>query len=124
MPASILTKPAPLDDDEWRVMRTHPRIGYDLLRGQPRFTGAADIVLAHHEAYDGSGYPRQLQGPAIPFAARVLAVADAYDSMTQPHTQRPPMPPALAMQEVERCSGRQFDPDCAEALGSVMVQAA
>jgi putative nucleotidyltransferase with HDIG domain len=123
MPASILAKPGPLDEDEWRIMRTHPQVGYDLLRNQPRFADAAEMVLAHHEAYDGTGYPRQLDSTRIPKAARVLAVADAYDSMTHPHTQRPAMPPSLAVEEIARCSGRQFDPQCAEALGSVLAHA-
>jgi putative two-component system response regulator len=123
MPSSILSKPAPLDDQEWEVMRMHPQVGYDLLKKQSRFAAAAEIVLSHHEAWDGSGYPRQLQGETIPLAARVLSVADAYDSMTQPHTQRPAMPPSLAIQEIERCRGRQFDPDCAEALGPVLIHA-
>jgi putative nucleotidyltransferase with HDIG domain len=123
MPASILSKPAPLDDAEWRVMRTHPQVGYDLLKNQPRFAAAAEIVLAHHEAYDGSGYPRGLRQRAIPQGARILAVADAYDSMTHPHTQRPPMPPSLAAEEIERCSGRQFDPECVAALGGVLGHA-
>ena len=111
----------PLSDSEWRVMRTHPQVGYDLVRSQAWVVDAADIVLSHHEAFDGSGYPRGLRGDEIPLGARILAVADAYDSMTQPHTQRPPMPPALAVSEIERCSGRQFDPACAEALGCVFV---
>jgi putative nucleotidyltransferase with HDIG domain len=123
MPASILSKPGPLDEDEWRVMRTHPQVGYDLLRSQPRFADAAEMVLCHHEAYDGSGYPRRLSASRIPRAARVLAVADAYDSMTHPHTQRPAMPPSLAVEEIARCSGRQFDPQCAEALGFVLAHA-
>lgn len=123
MPLSILSKAAPLDDDEWEVMRTHPQVGYDLLKNQPRFAEAAEIVLSHHEAWDGSGYPRQLQRDEIPITARVLSVADAYDSMTRPHTQRPAMSPSLAVQEIERCRGRQFDPDCAEALGPVLVHA-
>jgi len=123
MPPAILSKPAPLNDAEWRVMRTHPQAGYDLIKDQPRFAGAADIVLSHHEAWDGSGYPRRLTGDEIPLGARVLAVADAYDSMTQPHTQRPALPPALAVQEIERCRGRQFDPQCAEALGTVLADA-
>jgi putative nucleotidyltransferase with HDIG domain len=123
MPASILSKPAPLDEAEWRVMRTHPQVGYDLLKNQPRFAAAAESVLAHHEAYDGSGYPRGLRQRAIPQGARILAVADAYDSMTHPHTQRPPMPPALATEEIERCSGRQFDPECVVALGGVLAHA-
>ena len=123
MPAAILSKPGPLDEDEWRIMRTHPQVGYDLLRNLPRFADAAEMVLAHHEAYDGTGYPRQLESTRIPKAARVLAVADAYDSMTHPHTQRPAMPPNLAVEEIARCSGRQFDPQCAEALGCVLAHA-
>lgn len=124
IPSSILSKPAPLDDREWRIMRTHPRLGYDLVSAQSRFAAAAEIVLSHHEAFDGTGYPRSLRGEEIPLGARVLAVADAYDSMTQPHVQRPPMPPALALEEIGRCSGRQFDPACAEALGPVIAHAA
>ena len=123
MPASILSKPAPLDEYEWRVMRTHPQVGYDLLKNQPRFADAAEIVLAHHEAYDGSGYPRGLERESIPVAARILSVADAYDSMTHPHTQRPPLSPALAVEEIGRCSGTQFDPECVGLLGRVLVDA-
>jgi putative nucleotidyltransferase with HDIG domain len=123
MPASILSKPGPLDEDEWRVMRTHPQVGYDLIRNQPRFAAAAEIVLSHHEAWDGGGYPRGLTRTRIPLAARILAVADAYDSMTHPHTQRPAMPPAMAVDEIERCRARQFDPDCVDAMGAVLVEA-
>lgn len=124
VPTSILAKPAPLDDAEWEVMRTHPQLGYDLLRTQPRFAAAASLVLAHHEAFDGTGYPHGLKGTRIPVGARILAIADAYDSMTHPHTQRPALPPSLAIDEIERCSGRQFDPQIAEALGAVLARAA
>ena len=123
VPSSILTKSAPLDDDEWEVMRRHPQLGYDLLRRLPKFSGAAALVLAHHEAYDGCGYPRGLKRDRIPMGARILAVADAYDSMTHPHTQRPPMPSALAISEIERCAGTQFDPQIVETLGDVFVEA-
>ena len=123
MPAEILCKPAPLDDAEWDVMRTHPQVGYDLVRKLPHLAGAADIVLAHHEAFDGSGYPHGLKGKDIPFRARILTIADSYDSMTHPHTQRPAMPPGMAMREIERCSGSQFDPDAAAALGRVLQHA-
>ncbi len=105
-------------------MRMHPQLGYDLLRKLPTFAGASSFVLAHHEAFDGSGYPRGLKGRQIPLGARILAIADAYDSMTHPHTQRPPMLPALAMNEIERCSGTQFDPEIAAALGEVFAAAA
>jgi putative nucleotidyltransferase with HDIG domain len=124
VPSSILTKPAPLDDKEWGVMKRHPQVGYDLLKKLPRFAAAANLVLAHHEAFDGSGYPYGLEGNKIPIGARILAIADSYDSMTHPHTQRPPMPPPLALNEIERCSGTQFDPIVAEALGEVFAEVA
>jgi putative two-component system response regulator len=120
MPASILYKPAPLDDAEWAIMRTHPQVGYDLLKKVPSLEGAAEVVLASHEAFDGSGYPRKLAGEAIPIGARILSISDSYDSMTRPHTQRPPMPPSQAVCEIERCSGSQFDPRVVEALGEVL----
>ena len=124
MPSEILCKPAPLTDAEWDVMRTHPQVGYDLVRKLARLERAAEIVLAHHEAFDGSGYPNRLKGTDIPLGARILTIADSYDSMTHPHTQRPAMPPAMAVAEIERCSGSQFDPDAAAALGRVLVRAA
>jgi response regulator RpfG family c-di-GMP phosphodiesterase len=123
IPRSILVKPAPLDDEEWTVMRGHCQLGYDLLHRLPGLADAAPIVLAHHEAFDGGGYPRGLKGEQIPLAARILALADAYDSMTHPHTQRPAMSPGLAVSEIERCSGSQFDPRVVDALGAVLVDA-
>ena len=120
MPAAILYKPAPLDEAEWVVMRTHPQVGYDLLKKVPALEGAAEIVLASHEAFDGSGYPHRLQGEEIPIGARILAVSDSYDSMTRPHTQRPAMSPMQAINEIERCSGSQFDPRVVQALGEVL----
>jgi putative nucleotidyltransferase with HDIG domain len=124
MPLSILSKPAPLTDDEWQVMRTHPQVGYDIVSRLEGFAKPAEIVLSHHEAFDGSGYPRGLRGEEIPVAARILTIADSYDSMTHPHTQRPPMPPTMAICEIERCAGTQFDPMMAEALGPVLMHAA
>ena len=121
MPAAILYKPAPLNDAEWAVMRTHPQVGHDLLRKVPSLAGAAEIVLASHEAYDGTGYPHRLRGEEIPIGARILAIADSYDSMTRPHTQRPPMLPAHAIGEIERCSRTQFDPRVVDALGEVLI---
>jgi len=123
MPTEILSKPAPLSEAEWNVMRTHPKVGYDLVRKLPQLEHAAEIVLAHHEAFDGSGYPNRLKGTDIPLGARILTIADSYDSMTHPHTQRPAMPSSMAVQEIERCSGSQFDPAVAAALGRVLAHA-
>ncbi len=124
MPSAILSKPAPLTDHEWTVMRTHPQVGHDLINRLPEFAPCADIVLSHHEAFDGSGYPRGLRGDEISLGARILSVADSYDSMTHPHTQRPPMSPTMAMCEIERCTGSQFDPAVASLLGPVLAHAA
>jgi putative two-component system response regulator len=121
MPASILYKPAPLDEEEWVIMRTHPQVGHDLLTRVLSLRPAAEIVLASHEAYNGKGYPRGLKGDEIPIGARILAVSDSYDSMTRPHTQRPAMAPAQAICEIERCSGNQFDPRVVDALGQVLI---
>jgi putative nucleotidyltransferase with HDIG domain len=123
MPSEILTKPALLTEEEWRLMRTHPEVGYELVRRLPRLHRAAEMVRAHHEAFDGSGYPRGLKGTEIPLGARVLTIADSFDSMTHPHTQRPPMLPSLAVSEIERCRGTQFDPDLTVALGAVLAHA-
>lgn len=120
MPASILYKPAPLDDAEWAVMRTHPQVGFNLLHRIAALASVAEIVLASHEAFDGTGYPRGLGGDEIPLGARILAVSDSYDSMTRPHTQRPAMLPAYAIAEIERCRGTQFDPHVATALADVL----
>ena len=93
------------------------------MRKLPQLEHAAEIVLAHHEAFDGSGYPNRLKGTDIPLGARILTIADSYDSMTHPHTQRPAMPSSMAVQEIERCSGSQFDPAVAAALGRVLAHA-
>ena len=94
----------------------------DLVRQFRAFSeSSADLVLTHHEAYDGSGYPEGLHGNQIPRGARILSVADAYDSMTHPHTQRPAMSPAMAVAEIQRCSGAQFDPEAVGALGGTFT---
>src|SRR5262249_31807729 len=93
-------------------------------RRLPGLGRAAELVLAHHEAFDGNGYPHRLKGDDIPVGARILAVADSYDSMTHPHIQRPAMLPTLAVSEIERCSGSQFDPEIVSVLGTMLRHAA
>jgi len=79
IPDAILNKPGPLDADEWTTIKRHPEMGHDILARLPSLQREAQIVIAHHERVDGSGYPRALRGEQIPLEARILAVADTYD---------------------------------------------
>jgi HD-GYP domain-containing protein (c-di-GMP phosphodiesterase class II) len=113
VPDSILHKPGPLDAFEWALMQQHPRIGAEILRpvrvfcGRP---GVCEIVLAHHERYDGTGYPNGLRGRDIPLGARIVAVADALSAMTEERPYRKGLSLAEALAEIKRCSGSHFDP--------------
>ncbi|MEX1194333.1 MAG: HD-GYP domain-containing protein [Dehalococcoidia bacterium] len=107
---SIISKPGELDDDEWKEMRRHPEIGARALAEVLGVDDAAEIVLSHHERYDGQGYPRQLKGEAIPMGARIYAVADAYMAMTSDRPHRKKMEHEMALREILRNSLTQFDP--------------
>jgi diguanylate cyclase (GGDEF)-like protein len=107
---SILRKAAPLDDNEWKDMRRHSELGYEILKGIDFLRDAAEIVWAHHEWYDGSGYPRGLAGEEIPLGARVFCVVDAYDAMTSRRPYRQAMSRDQACIEIARNAGTQFDP--------------
>ncbi len=104
----MLRKAGPLDEDEWEEMRRHPEIGAHIL-GNPIFDDLRSWVLAHHERPDGTGYPFGLAGEAIPLAARILAVADAYEAMTADRVYRPAMSGEAARAELIRGAGTQFD---------------
>ena len=110
VPDAILSKPAPLTSDEWVEMRRHPDVGYHLLRDVPFLGRAAEIVHAHHERFDGSGYPRGLKGEEIPLGARIFAVVDAYDAMTSDRPYRLARSHEEALEEIRRQAGTQFDP--------------
>jgi HD-GYP domain-containing protein (c-di-GMP phosphodiesterase class II) len=99
-----------LSDDEFASIRAHPAAGMRILARQSDFRFAIPQVLFHHERWDGGGYPSRRRGEEIPLEARVLAVADAYDAMTSPRPYRPALTGERALQEIERCSGSQFDP--------------
>jgi diguanylate cyclase (GGDEF)-like protein len=116
VPDAILDKPGPLDDDEWEFMRRHTLIGERILDGAPALTAAARLVRSSHEHFDGNGYPDQLAGAAIPLGARVVAVCDAYDAMVSDRPYRRAMPIELAIQELSRCAGTQFDPAVVDAF--------
>lgn len=113
IPDSILLKPGPLTPAEWRIMRLHPKMGADILRPVKVFCGrpgVCEMVLAHHERFDGSGYPYGLRGNDIPLGARIVAVADALSAMTEERPYRKSMSLQEAVEEVARGAGTHFDP--------------
>jgi putative nucleotidyltransferase with HDIG domain len=119
IPDSILRKPGPLDNDEKTVMRTHCEIGYNMLTRIPFLRDAAEIVLAHQEFFDGTGYPRRLKGEQIPLGARIFSIADAMDAMISDRPYRRALPLSHAREEIRRCAGSQFDPKVVEVFLSI-----
>jgi cyclic di-GMP phosphodiesterase len=113
---TILLKPAKLTEDEWELMRRHPEIGYNMLRQVHFLQGPAEIILSHHERWDGQGYPRGLREKDIPLGARIFTVVDTFDSMTSDRPYRKSKSTLEAMNEILRCSGTQFDPLIVEAF--------
>ncbi|WP_349670108.1 PAS domain S-box protein [Lacrimispora sp.] len=105
-----LNKPGPLNDDEWKEMMRHPEIGYRIAQNTPELSTVSEYILSHHERWDGTGYPRGLKATEIPLLCRILAVADAYDAMTNNRSYRKALDCQTAMDEIGRCSGTQFDP--------------
>ncbi|OGA72126.1 MAG: response regulator [Betaproteobacteria bacterium RIFCSPLOWO2_12_FULL_65_14] len=116
IPDAVLLKPGPLDADEQALMRAHPEKGYAILKDLPYMREAAEIVLAHEERFDGSGYPRGLAGAAIPLGARLFAVIDTLDAMTSDRPYRRGLPFDAAKAEIVRLAGAQFDPAAVEAF--------
>lgn len=117
VPDAILHKPGPLNDEEWKIMRLHPQIGARILEQLGGiFRILAPIVVAHHERWDGEGYPFHRAGEQIPLASRILTVVDAYDAMTSRRPYHDPVSSEQAEQELLRCSGTQFDPRIVDAF--------
>jgi HD-GYP domain-containing protein (c-di-GMP phosphodiesterase class II) len=111
IPEHILCKPAALDAAEWRVMREHPTIGAHIVAPIRFLEGAVDIVRSHHERWDGMGYPMGLRHEEIPLAARIFAIADSFDAMTNDRPYRKAMPTEQAVDEIVLGACTQFDPD-------------
>jgi diguanylate cyclase (GGDEF)-like protein len=125
IPDSILHKPGPLDEREWSVMKRHPEIGWQILdQVGGVFRYLASIIVAHHEHWDGTGYPHKLVGEEIPITARILSVVDSYDAMTSHRSYREPMSNEQACQELQRCAGSQFDPRVVAAFLQVLDEQA
>ena len=108
---AILLKPGKLTDEEWVDMQKHPQIGYWILDGIEPLRPASEVVLSHHERYDGTGYPRKLGGTDIPLGARIFSVADTLDVMTSDRPYRKALSYEEARAEISEFSGSQFDPD-------------
>ena len=120
IPASILDKPGPLTDDEWEVMRRHPELGARIMEPVPALAGARSIVLACHEHWDGSGYPRGLAGDDIPLGARIILACDAFHAMTSDRVYRQAMPVDAAITELRDCAGRHFEPRVVDVLVEIV----
>lgn len=110
IPDSILFKPGALTVEEWKIMRRHCELGYNIAKSTPDFEPIADLILMHHEWWNGQGYALGLKEKDIPLACRMLTIVDAYDAMTNDRPYRKRMSHVAASAEIRRCAGTQFDP--------------
>ena len=119
VPDAVLRKPAALNEAEWAKMRLHPLHGQQILRGIPFLDGAIKLVAQHHEKWDGTGYPLGLKGEETDLNARIFAVVDAFDAIVSDRVYRAGRSYEEALAEIERCSGKQFDPEVVAAFRRV-----
>jgi diguanylate cyclase (GGDEF)-like protein/putative nucleotidyltransferase with HDIG domain len=123
IPEAILNKSGPLDAAEWETMKTHTDLGARILEPLKPMGRIRDMVRHHHEFFDGTGYPLRLEGEQIPYGARVIAIADAYDTITSERTYKKARTPEDAFAELERCAANQFDPDIVRVFVDTMRRA-
>ncbi|QEE25097.1 HD-GYP domain-containing protein [Rhodanobacter glycinis] len=110
LPDAILIKPGKLDEAETALMRTHPKIGHDMLQKVGFLRAASDVPYSHHERWDGAGYPQGLRGEAIPLAARVFSVVDVWDALSHPRVYKPAWPQDEVIAYLRQVAGSQLDP--------------
>ena len=124
VPDNVLTKTTSLTEEDWQLIRRHPADGAAILAPIHAMSsmGVPTIVLCHHERFDGTGYPQQLCGEAIPLGARIIAVADSLSAMLQHRPYRRNMTFEAACAEIRRCAGTQFDPSVVEAFDAIQPQ--
>lgn len=120
IPDAILFKPGSLSEEEWRLMRQHPVLGYALLSPISFLRPAMDIVYCHHERWDGSGYPRGLKGEEIPLAARIFAVVDMWDALVADQPYRRGRPRDEAIAHIKEQAGEKFDPQIVKVFLKVI----
>ncbi|MBN2072375.1 MAG: diguanylate cyclase [Actinobacteria bacterium] len=120
IPDKILSKKGRLTKKEWEIIKRHPEIGYNIAHSSSQLMPIAEGILAHHEKWDGSGYPQGLRGEEIPLISRIIGIVDAYDVMTHNRPYSPAMEAEEAIQELKRCSGICFDPDLTEAFIDIL----
>jgi putative two-component system response regulator len=118
IPDNILFKPGKLDDDEWKIIKTHCEIGHKIIGAHENsmLKTAASVALTHHERWDGSGYPRGLKRHDIPLFGRIVGVADVFDALTSLRPYKRAWPVIEAVDEIKRCSGKHFDPQIVDAF--------
>lgn len=116
VPDSILLKPGKLTEEEWKTMRSHTQIGYQMISRVKFLKGAAEIVRYHHERWDGGGYPEGIAGVDIPRGARIFSIIDTFDAITSKRPYKEALPIQVARDEIKKCSGTQFDPAIVDAF--------
>lgn len=116
IPEAVLNKPNKLTDKEWKLMRLHPELGYEILAPIPFLQSAAEIAHYHHENWDGSGYPRGLMGESIPIFARIVAVCNVFDALVSEQPYRYAWAEKDALSYIEAHAGKQFDPAIVQAF--------
>jgi HD-GYP domain-containing protein (c-di-GMP phosphodiesterase class II) len=116
----MLTRSGPLTPDEWEIMKRHPEVGSRIARATGEFAHVADDILAHHERWDGKGYPQGLKGREVPLLARITAIADAYEVMTNGRPYKAAMSREEVVRELKRCAGTQFDPELVAVLVGIL----
>jgi len=120
IPEKILSKKSGLTEKEWKVIKTHPEIGFNIAQSSPQIAHIANSILACHEHWDGGGYPMGIRGELIPVTARIILIVDAYDVMISGRSYKKPMSSKDAIAELRRCSGTQFDPMLVEKFIEIL----
>ncbi|WP_428911939.1 HD-GYP domain-containing protein [Niallia sp. Krafla_26] len=123
IPEHVLNKPEKLTDEEFNIIKTHPTIGYNIIKHVTNFNknGVLDVVLYHHERYDGKGYPKGLKGEQIPLVARIVAVADTFDAMSSKRVYRDELELEYILNEIHKSKGAQFDPKIVDVFLSLVT---